>query len=135
MTKKELQLIKIGARIIQESSGNETAEAAKILFGGQNSKLAVIVSNVESAINKCLSWAAEFMGGDGDSVFTLNREFYDKSLDAQQVMALISLSDRGDISQNDVRDALRRASWINKENDEIDDENELNGPNLTDGDE
>jgi len=135
MQEKELQLIKIGARIIQDSSGNETAEAAKIRFGGQNSKLAVIVSNVESAINKCLSWAAEFMGGEGESSFVLNREFYDRSLDAQQVMALISLSDRGDISQNDVRDALRRASWISKENDEIDDENEQNGPILIDGEE
>lgn len=130
MREKELQLIKLGARIIQDSSGNETAEAARIRFGGQNSRLGVIVTNVESGIIQALEWAMEFMGGDGEIVFALNREFYDKSLDAQQVMALITLADRQDITGEELRDALRRGNWITKEDDEIDLANETRGFNL-----
>jgi len=130
MEKKEAQMIKLGARIIQDSSGNETAEAARIRFGGQNSQLEVIVVNTEDGFKAVLEWAGEFMGGDGEIVFNLNREFYDKNLDAQQVMALIQLSDRGDITNEELRGSLRRANWITKSDDEIDEENESNGFNL-----
>ena len=107
MTMKEQQIVKLGARIIQDSSGVETAEAAKIRYAGQNSKLGTVVGNVEGAFIKCFGWALEFMGGDGDIEFELNREYYDKTLDPQLIMAQIALADRGHIAADDLRDNLR----------------------------
>lgn len=109
---KEKQMIKIGARIIQDSSGVETAEAAKIRFGGQNSKLGTIVGNVESALIQCFNWVMMFMGGSGENEIKINRDFYDKSVDPQLLIARIQLLDRGVISKEVIQDKLRQEGEI-----------------------
>jgi len=125
MKDKEAQMIKIGARIIQDNTGNETAEAAKIRFAGQNSQLASIVGNITDALAKCIGWIFEFMGGESGFELEINTHFYDVTLDAQQVMAMIQLADRGDIAKTDVRDNLRKTGWLrsDKTDEEIDEEN------------
>ena len=124
---KEQQMIKIGTRIIQDSGGIETAEAAKIRFAGQNSKLSAIIGNVELAFFNCLSWVMEFMGGSAEPEVEINKEFYEASIDPQLVMASIQLMDRGVIALPDLRDQLRRAGMIDSErtDDEIDGDAEI----------
>ncbi len=132
MKVKEAQMLMIGARLIQDNGGQETAEAAKIRFAGQNSDLSSIVGNIENALKNCFMWVQNYMGGEGEATIELNRHFYDSHLDAQQVMALIQLADRGDISSNDIRDNLRKSGLISadKEDEEIDNENDLMGGGL-----
>lgn len=127
METKEQQMIKIGARIIQDSTGQETAEAAKIRFAGQNSKLGVIVGNVESALLQCFEWVGMFMGAEGENLIDINKEFYDKSIDPQLVIASIQLLDRGVIAKADLQDDLRSGGMIKQErtNEMIDDEAEV----------
>lgn len=123
MKHKEEQMIKIGARIIQDNSGVETAEAAKIRFAGQTSELASIVGNIESALTTVIEWAGFYMGVDGEALIELNRQFYDITLDAQQVMAMIQLSDIGVMDNEDIQGNLKRANWIDsdkKTNDAVD---------------
>lgn len=115
MDMKEQQMIKIGARIIQDVGANETAEAAKIRYAGQNSKLGTIVGNVESAIKQCFEWAMLFMGGSGDNRFEINREFYDKKIDPQLLIAKIQLSDRGLLAKTDMWDNLRSDGILDEE--------------------
>jgi hypothetical protein len=126
MEMKEAQMVKLGARIIMENKGNETAEAAKIRFAGQNSKLGTVVGNIESALKQCFGWAMEFMGGTGENEIEINREFFDKSVDPQLVMARIQLLDRGVIAKSDLQDKLRIEGEIAQErsNDDIDSEAE-----------
>lgn len=126
MEMKEAQMVKIGARIIQDVTGNETAEAAKIRFAGQNSKLGTIVGNVEAALLQCFGWALEFMGGEGDNLIEINKEFYNPSVDPQLVIARIQLLDRGVIAKSDLQDKLRTEGEIAKErtNEQIDSEAE-----------
>ena len=137
MREKEKQAVRIGARLIQDNSGEETAEAAKIRFAGQNSELAGIVGNIEDALETVLGWAGEYMGADEDSIVEVNRQFYDATMDAQQAVALIQFADRGDISQADVRSALRRSGWVDsaKTDEDIDEELQDLDLNLTDEDE
>ena len=122
MRQKEDQMVKIGARIIADNSGTETAEAARIRFSGQNSKLAAVIGNIEDAIKKAFGWAGEFMGGDGEIEFTLNRQFYDSTIDPQKLIASIQMLDRGVIGMTDFRDMLRKAADINRTDEEIDSE-------------
>jgi len=112
---KEQQMVKIGTRIIQDVSGTETAEAAKIRFAGQNSKLGSIIINVEAAFYKCFEWAMEFMGGTQEPEFYINKEFYDATIDPQLLMAQIQLMDRGVIGKQDLRHLMRRANLIDSE--------------------
>ncbi|HBD10831.1 MAG TPA: hypothetical protein DCZ13_01715 [Porticoccaceae bacterium] len=111
MDKKEQQMIKLGARIIEDTGGQETAEAARIRFAGQNSKLGAVIGNVESAFMQCLGWAADFMG-DTDYNIEINRQLYDATIDPQIVLAKIQLMDRGVIAKADVRQSLRSAGMI-----------------------
>jgi len=115
MELKEVQMVKIGTRMIQESSGAETAEAAKIRFAGQNSKLGSLIVNVEEAFRKSLTWLGEFMGGEGDIVLNINKEFYDATIDPQMIAQTMMLQDRGVIGMSDVRYLLRRGNLLDSE--------------------
>ena len=121
---KEKQLIAVGAKIISDSSGVETAEAAKIRFAGQNSKLALVVTNVESAIIDVLEWCSLYMGGGGESLVEINKQFYDATINPQLLMAEIQLMDRNVITKYDVRGRLRKTGLIehDRTDEEIDDE-------------
>lgn len=127
MELKEQQMIKLGARLITDTAGNETAEAARIRYAGQNSKLSTIVSNIESAIMQCLDWCSQFMGGTGDNYFELNHEYYEKSVDPQRIIAEMQLLDRGVIALGDIRNNLREQGLLSddREDDDIDGEVEL----------
>jgi len=126
MELKEAQMVKLGARIIQDSTGQETAEAAKIRFAGQNSKLGVIVGNTEAALLQCFEWCMWFMGGDGENLIEINKDFYERTADPQMVMAAIQLLDRGVIATSDLQDDLRAKGVIRQDrtNEDIDDEAE-----------
>ena len=112
MALKERQMVMLGARIISDAGGVETAEAAKIRFAGQNSKLGTIVINVEAAFRQSIMWAMEFMGGTMEPVISINREFYRASVDPQLLMAEIQLLDRGLIADSDMRTLLRNGGLI-----------------------
>lgn len=130
MIDKEAQAIKLGARLISDSSGTETAEAAKIRFAGQNSKLGTVVGNIQAGFIQAIEYAMEFMGGEGVEL-EINTDFYDKSLDPQMVMAQIQLLDRGIIAKKDFRGVLRAGSLIKSdrtdEDIEAEAENEVMG--------
>ena len=127
MELKEQQMVKIGTRIIQDSTGAETAEAAKIRFAGQNSKLGSLIVNVEAGFTKALEWLGEFMGGEGDITLSINKEFYDSTIDPQMLAQAMVLQDRGVIGKTDLRYLLRRSNLLDDErtDQEIDNDAEV----------
>ena len=127
MELKEAQMVKIGTRIIQDSAGSETAEAAKIRFAGQNSKLGSLIVNVEAGFTKALMWVGEFMGGEGEVTLAINKEFYDSTIDPQMLAQAMVLQDRGVIGKTDLRYLLRRSNLLDDErtDQEIDNDAEV----------
>lgn len=131
MLDKQSEMISLGARIIQDSKGNETAEAAKIRFAGQNSKLAAIITNIEIAIQKCIEQVALFEAVElNEYKFELNKQFYDASVDPQLIAQQIQMLDRNVISMMDFRDYLRRVNLIahDRTDEEIDDDTAESSP-------
>ena len=125
MQSKEQQMVAIGARIITDRGGNETAEGARIRFASENSVLGDIVGNLSEAVKTCLYWCGEFMGvSSDDCVFDINREFYDKSVDPQMIMSLVTLLDRQIVSDQDIFDRLKAGGLIdaNRSLDDVRDE-------------
>jgi hypothetical protein len=125
MQSKEQQMVAIGARIITDRGGNETAEGARIRFASENSVLGDIVGNLSEAVKTCLYWCGEFMGvSSDDCVFEINREFYDKSVDPQMIMSLVTLLDRQIVSDQDIFDRLKAGGLIdaNRSLDDVRDE-------------
>lgn len=113
MNAKEQQMVAIGARIITDRGNNETAEGARIRFASENSVLGDIVGNLSAAIKTCIYWCGEYMGVDTDDcVFKINREFYDKTVDPQTIMSLVTLLDRQIVSSQDIFDRLKSGGLI-----------------------
>ena len=112
MKAKENAMIAIGARIVTDRGGNETAEGARIRFASENSVLGDIVHNLSEAIEQCLVWCGEFMGVGDLAEFEINREFYDKSVDPQLLMSMVTLLDRQIISNQDIFDRLKAGGII-----------------------
>ena len=125
MRSKEKQAAFIGARLIAEAGGRETAEAARLRYSSQNSALHTIVLNIDLAIIKCIEFCTWFMGGNTEEIeFVLNRQFYDESADPQVIAQSIMLYDRGLMSREEIRDDLKQKNVldINKTIEELEEE-------------
>jgi len=124
MKRKEEQMVSIGARIIQDNGGQETAEAARIRHSGETSMLHSVVQNVEAAYDRVMRFVARFMGANEDEIsFTLNRDFFDSRLSPQEIMAIIQLGDARLAAVTDQREMLRTGRIgldPERTNDEID---------------
>jgi hypothetical protein len=107
--------VAIGARIITDRGNNETAEGARIRFASENSVLGDVVNNLSMAIEQCIFWCGEFMGTAEEAEFEINREFYDKTVDPQLIMAMTTLLDRQIISDADIFQRLKAAGIIEGE--------------------
>jgi len=127
MEQKERQMLAIGARLIEQRGGNQTAEEVRAKSGAENASLSSVAGNVSDAIENALEWAMYFMIGAVDTdeiVFELNQQFYPEEADPQEIMARMQELDRGLIAKSDYRDWRRRTGGIDPErqDEEIDDE-------------
>lgn len=130
MNSKLAEMVAIGARIVTDRGQNETAEGARIRFASENSVLGDVVNNLSEALYKCIEWVAEFMGVTGETEFYLNTEFYDKSVDPQLIMSMVTLLDREIIGEADIFDRLKSAGLIEPDRtlDMVKSERGLNNP-------
>jgi hypothetical protein len=110
MNDLEKQAAAIGARLIAPAGGRETAEAARIRYGSQNSVLYTITRNISMAIEQCLYFVSLFMMEVPEhSEYVLNDQFYEDNADPQLIAQEIMLLDRGLMSKDEIRDNLKRA--------------------------
>lgn len=115
MQEKENQMLMIGARIVQQASNQETAEAARIRYSSDNSVLGTIAGNVSEALKLAILDAQLYMSGISDAAgttFWLNQEFFDETMDAQMILAQVQLWQQGFIAKKDLRVNLRQAGII-----------------------
>lgn len=110
---KEEQAVAIGAKLITGVAANQTAEAARINASSETSVLNTIVGNVSEAMEGAIEDCARFMGADSESVeIELNDSFYDQTLTAQDISAMILLKDGGLYTQEMALDKLRATGWV-----------------------
>lgn len=129
MIRKEEQMISIGARMITSGNINETAEAARISASSETSTLSTIVGNIEETLNRALAVMAEALKVDAP-VYSMNRDFFDSKLTAQEFMAINVMYDAGHIARSDVKNILRKSGIVGAErtDKDIDDENASASP-------
>lgn len=127
MKDKEEQMLMIGARIVQQGGGAETAEAVRIRYSSDNSVLSTIAGNVSEALKRAILDAERFMIGELDekgTVFWLNQSFFDETMTAQDILAQVQLWQQGFIAKSDVRTNLRQGGVLeaDRTDDKIDEE-------------
>ena len=128
---KEQQMVSVGARLISTEGINQTAEEARINASSENSVLDTVVGNASEAMEAAIEFCVMFMGGNPEEVvYSLNREFFDSKISAQEQMTLIQFADRGDISQADLREKLRKSGVIDqgRTDEEIDEDRQSEAP-------
>lgn len=131
MQQKENQAVMLGARLITPNAANETVEAARMRHSGETSALQVIVNNVESALTRALKAMTVFMGGNEESIeLELNRDFYDRSMTPQEVVAAIQLKQEGIIAESDVRAQLRATGQLAEDRTDEDIDEEVEGEDV-----
>jgi hypothetical protein len=103
---KENRMVQIGAKLITKTSGNETAEAARINASSENSILEVVINNIEEGMISALSDCAIYEGVDPESItFKMNKDFW---------MSLIQFSDMGVMRKADIVTILQDAELVDK---------------------
>ena len=121
---------KLGARMVEDCA-NKTATQSRIDATGESSILATIADNVSGGLQTCIDWCGQFMGVDAtESVYQLNKKFFDDDANPQLMMAAIQLNDRGVIAKSDLQDMARSQGIVNPErtNEDIDGEVEVVAP-------
>jgi predicted Rdx family selenoprotein len=96
----------------------------------------LIVSNVSEAYSQCLEWMGEFLNVAGESLYKLNQDFTQISLDPAILAALFNAVQGGRLPEADFWQYLRDRGVIDPEktDDEIRDELQTAdaGPQLDD---
>lgn len=113
MQSKLEQAAKIGARLIEEAGGRETAEGVKVRYGSQHSILYTLTSNYEWGFIKAIQDVCRFMGADPGSVkYRLNKEFYEDTADPQIIAQQMLGLERGVVSVDEIRDYEKRTGVL-----------------------
>lgn len=109
LEKLEDKMVMLGARLIQRGGQGETAEAARINASAEASTLDMLVNNLSEAIEAALEDVARFVGIDPVGIeYRLNTDFWESSLDAQTLTAIVQAGATGVIAKQDQLHMIRR---------------------------
>ncbi len=86
---KEDQMVALGAQLISDSGGAETAEAVRTKRAADTSMLSVVGINVSDGYTKSLNWMARFLNIDFEGEYQLNSNFFDIKLTPQERQQII----------------------------------------------
>jgi hypothetical protein len=105
----EDKMLMLGARLTQRGGQAETAEAARINASAEASTLDQIVNNLSEGIEAALEDVALFVGAAPGTVqYRLNTDFWESSLDAATLGAIVNAGQTGVIAKIDQLHMIRR---------------------------
>lgn len=91
MKHKEVQMVAIGARLVQRGGQAETAEAARLNASAEASTLDNVVGNASEGIEAALEDMCRFVGADPEVVeYQLSKEFWETSITSQDLQGILA---------------------------------------------
>ena len=113
MAKDEERMVQLGAQLITSGGQAQTAEAARIKHASDVSTLENISVNVSKAYTDMIELCYDFMGVPyDDAKYSLNRDFFDSNLTAQDIDSLVRTWQAGGISKAVLDDNLKDGNII-----------------------
>lgn len=90
---KEALMAVLGARLLEEKSRvQEAAETVRMRHAGESSVLQMMAEAVSAGLTRCMKWHCSWSGTeDPDVDVTLNDEFFDQKMSAQEMQALVAM--------------------------------------------
>jgi hypothetical protein len=117
MEHKEIQMIAVGARMIEGTKANKTATGENNDREATTSVLSLCVANVSEAYQRAITFCARFMDmpeekdGYADA-FKIQQDFVQMQANPQLMAELTKSWQSGLLAKNDVRDFFRRLGLI-----------------------
>lgn len=97
----ESQMAVIGARMLEEQKkAAEAADTVRMRYSGDTATLSSVADCVEQGMMKAIDWLGKWMGIEGKTEITLNRDFVSVKLDAQMLTALTQSLQSGSMSMD-----------------------------------
>ena len=128
MEAKKIDMISAGAMIIEPSVSNVSTETVIVQRSTDFTILSMSANNVEAALNEQLMFCSMFMNGGEDNSITFNRDYFDRSLTAQERTAWASDVMMGNVTKEEYRTKLEQTGEIAKvDNDELPEDSGLGG--------
>lgn len=124
---KEQQMIALGAQLISESGGLETAEAVRTKKSADASMLSIISVNVSNGYTKSLGWIAKFLNVKFGGEYQLNSNFFDIKLTAQERQQIVVEWQSGLYPARIAREQLQASKVIAIDEDLDDLQSEIDG--------
>lgn len=122
MLRDEQRMIMLGAQVVKDASGNQTLGAKEIETNASTSQLKRIAINAGQGLTQNLKWCAEMMGPNPDEVLVKpNTKFFTDKLTAQDVQAVFAGIQGGLLPDDLYLEAVRKAGYTDKTDDEIKD--------------
>lgn len=105
---KEQGMAAIGARMLApEKEGVEAAQTIKLRHSGESAVLSTIANMVSAGLTRVLEIMAQWEGVDAEVLVTLNTDFVDTGLSAQNLTALVAAWQQGAISEQTLFENLQ----------------------------
>lgn len=100
LDRKERQMSVLGARMLsQDKAGVESAQALDIKRSGETAALSRLCASVSAALTDVLTIVRDWLGATGDVLFAINTDYATHALSAQEITALLSAVNAGQISR------------------------------------
>lgn len=118
MTRKERQMVELGARLIVSGGGVETAEAARIKHAADASVLSIIVSNMNQGYSDAINAVMQYqIGVAEDFEFKISEDFFISKMTAEELTALMAAWQGGGISKEVYDKKLVKGGVIDEDQD------------------
>lgn len=115
-----------GAQVIQSGQSVESGEALKLRAASQTATLTSIAQTSAAGLERALRNIAIWIGEDPEKVrVTPNLEFFDRSISAQDVQALVAAWQAGAMSHRALFDKLQQGGVIHEDRSYEDEEAEI----------
>lgn len=103
-----------GAQVIQSGQSNESGEALKLRAASQTATLTSIAQTTAAGLERALRNVAIWVGADPMKVVvTPNLDFFDRTISAQEIQAMVTAWQAGAISHRVLFDKLQLGGVIN----------------------
>ena len=113
MDQKEDQMIKLGARLIEQGSANKTATQSENDNATSHSVLSLVCENVSQAYEQAIKMCARFMNEDDSAIeYRINLDAGMKSIDAQALNAVVAAWMQRAFGRTQLLRALRRMDLV-----------------------
>lgn len=126
MNKKEMHMIALGARIVEQSQVTKTATQAAGDIATNTSVLGLATANVSEGLTKAIQRLGLFDNAKlfNEGLFQITQDFTELVIDANKITALVQAWQGGAMSRIDLRSNFKRAGLIDPErtNEQIDGE-------------